>query len=299
MAGGDLPFGLAPSGALTAYTPTLRERATDWVRTKLFSDDREGQQRAGRVMDVAGVTPFGFGVDAYDIGREVLPSLQRGEYKDAGTALAMALFPGAKIKGFHASPSVFDEIRPSNFRGASFFASTPERATRGAGAGMNEMVMETSTVLPDAPLNVYSADIDPFKVKGLAMTPKELEWFDTLPPRIVGDDALSRAVDGGMPYGMYWDDLYDAKQIGDDLFEYVKKSAPPTLSFDEAIATDRDIYHRQWPHYGLGADEKKAARNTIDEGMGGYLVRDEGGLSIAVADPSIISDFKRQPSGGR
>lgn len=295
MAGGNLPFGLAPSGALTAYTPTLREKATDWLRAKLFSDDRAGQGRAERVMDVASVTPFGFGLDVYDAGREA----GQGNFGTAGMLGAMALFPGARLKAFHASPNVFDEIKPSNFRGASFFASTPERATRGAGAGMNEMVMETSTVLPDAPLNVYSADIDPFKLKGLAMTPKELEWFDTLPPRIVGDDALSRAVDGGMPYGMYWDDLYDAKQIGEDLFEYVKKSDPPTLSFDEAIATDRDIYHRQWPHYSLGSDEKKAALNTLDEGMGGYLVRDEGGLSIAVADPSIISNFKRQPSRGR
>ena len=294
MAGGNLPFGFAPSGSLTNYTPTLREKATDWLRTKLFSDDRAGQGRAEKVMDVAQFTPFGFGVDMYDAGREA----GQGNFGAAGVLGAMALFPGAKLKAFHASPNTFDELRPSEFRGASFFASTPERAKHGASAGMNEMVMETATVLPDAPLNIYEADIDPFRVKGLALTPKETEWFNQLPRRIVGDDELSRAVDGGMPYGMYWDDLYDANKIGDDLFEYVKKSDPPTLSFDEAVQTDRDIYHKQWPHYGLGANEKKAARNTLDEGMGAYLVRDEGGLSIAVADPAIISNFKRKPSGG-
>ena len=289
MAGGYLPFGFAPSGELTSYTPTLRERATDWLRTKLFSDDRAGQDKANRVMDVVGVTPFGFALDTYDAGREA----GIGNYGSAGMLGAMALAPGAKLKAFHASPNVFDEIRPSAFRGATFFASTPERAKRGASAGMNEYVMETATVLPDKPLNVYSAEIDPFKIQGLAMTPKELEWFNGLPERIVGDDELSRIIDGNMPHGMYWDDLFDARQIDENTFEYVKKGEPPTKSFDEAIETGRDIYHRAWPHYGHGADEKKAARNVLDSGMGGYLVNDEAGLSIAVADPLITSLFQR------
>lgn len=89
MAGGNLPFGLAPSGALTAYTPTLREKATDWMRKKLFSDDRAGQNRAEKVMDVANVTPFGFGLDMYDAGREA----GMGNYGTAGVLGAMAAVP--------------------------------------------------------------------------------------------------------------------------------------------------------------------------------------------------------------
>lgn len=91
MAGGNLPFGLAPSGELTSYTPTLRERATDWVRRSLFSDDRAGQDRAGRVMDVASVTPFGFGLDVYDAGREA----GQGNFGTAGVLGAMAIIPGS------------------------------------------------------------------------------------------------------------------------------------------------------------------------------------------------------------
>lgn len=96
MAGGYLPYGLAPSGDLTAYQPTLRERATDWLRQKLFTDDRAGQDKANRLMDVASVTPFGFALDTYDAGR----AGGRGDYGAAGTIAAMALIPG-----FHGSPS--------------------------------------------------------------------------------------------------------------------------------------------------------------------------------------------------
>lgn len=87
MAGGNLPFGFAPSGSLTNYTPTLREKATDWLRTKLFSDDRAGQGRAEKVMDVAQFTPFGFGVDMYDAGREI------GQGNLGAAALNMAVVP--------------------------------------------------------------------------------------------------------------------------------------------------------------------------------------------------------------
>jgi hypothetical protein len=91
MAGGNLPFGLAPSGALTSYTPTLREKATDWMRRTLFSDDRAGQGRAEKVMNVASMTPFGFGLDVYDAGREA----GQGNLGAAGMLGAMAVIPGS------------------------------------------------------------------------------------------------------------------------------------------------------------------------------------------------------------
>lgn len=289
---GELPFGWVPSGELTAYTPTLRERAADWLRPMLFSDDRAGQDKANRLVNWGEtmIPPFGFATSAYDAGR----AGGEGDYLTAGTLGAMALAPGSKIKAFHASPFEFDEIKPSNYRGASFFASTPNRAKAGASAGANEMVMDTATVLPARELNVYQAEIDPFKIHGLALTPSEFDWFKQLPDTVVGDDQLSAVIDKTIPYGMYWDDFYDARQIDESTFEYVKKAEPPTLSYEEAIQGGRNIYHKQWPHYGLGADEKKAAENVIRSGMGGYLVQDEGGLSIAVADPSIIKSLSRQ-----
>ena len=110
MAGGNLPFGLAPSGALTAYTPTLREKATDWLRTKLFSDDRAGQGRAERVMDVAALTPFGFATDVYDAGREA----GMGNLGGAGLMLGMAGMPGPSPK--RPAPNIIkSEPRPAEY----------------------------------------------------------------------------------------------------------------------------------------------------------------------------------------
>lgn len=113
MAGGNLPFGFAPSGSLTSYTPTLRERATDWMRKTLFSDDRAGQGRAEKVMDVVSMTPFGFGLDVYDAGREA----GMGNYGTAGLMLGMAGMPGPGPKGkpfrfraYHGSPHDFDKF---------------------------------------------------------------------------------------------------------------------------------------------------------------------------------------------
>jgi hypothetical protein len=110
--GGNLPFGLAPQGSMSSYTPTLRERATDWMRRTLFSDDRAGQGRAEKVMDVASMTPFGFGVDMYDAGREA----GLGNYGAAAGTLAMAGAPGPSPKGiraYHGSPHDFDAFSMS------------------------------------------------------------------------------------------------------------------------------------------------------------------------------------------
>lgn len=111
MAGGNLPFGFAPSGSMTSYTPTLRERATDWMRRTLFSDDRAGQGRAERVMDVAALTPFGFATDVYDAGREA----GMGNLGGAGLMLGMAGIPGKPpLKLHHGSPTAgLGELKPS------------------------------------------------------------------------------------------------------------------------------------------------------------------------------------------
>jgi len=95
MAGGQLPFGLAPSGSLTNYTPTLTERVTDAVRryNPFFTDDRAGQQKAERVTQALQI-PFGFATDMYDAGREA----GQGNFGAAGVLGAMALFPGPPPK---------------------------------------------------------------------------------------------------------------------------------------------------------------------------------------------------------
>lgn len=106
MAGGQLPFGFAPQGELTAYEPTLREKAADWLRQKLFTDDRAGQDKANRLTNWGEtmLPPFGFATSMYDMGRA-------GGQGDYGTAamiggMAMAPVPGSirGIKAYHGSP---------------------------------------------------------------------------------------------------------------------------------------------------------------------------------------------------
>jgi len=110
MAGGQLPFGLAPSGSLTNYKPTLTERVTDTVRryNPFFTDDRAGQQKAERVTQALQI-PFGFATDMYDAGREA----GRGNFGAAGLALGMAGIPGPTPKG--VPKIVKSDPRPADY----------------------------------------------------------------------------------------------------------------------------------------------------------------------------------------
>ena len=202
------------------------------------------------------------------------------------------------IKAYHVSPNDFTEFKPSEFRGSSFFSPTERGAKSGAYAARAEMAMETATDLPPVNWRTYEVQIDPNGIAGLSLTPNEKTWFTGLPEKVVGDDALTSVL-GDVPHGLYWDDVYDYKPLSDTVFEYTKKDKPPSLSYEEAVKTGRDVYHRQHSHYNNGAtDEKAAARNTAKNGMGGYLVHDEGGLSIAVVDPKIISIVRKYGIAG-
>lgn len=207
--------------------------------------------------------------------------------------------PKAAVRAYHVSPHDFDVFKPSEFRGSTFFSSTPERAKRGAEAGRNEMVMETATELPSVNWRTYEVEVDPSRIKGLSLTPSESKWFEGLPEKIVGDDALAEAT-RGIPPGMYWDDFYDEAPITEGVYEYTKKASPPSMSYENAINKNRDIYRQQWPHYaGSATDEKASASRLSEQGMGGYLVQDEGGLSFAINDPSVVKILRKYADGGR
>lgn len=204
------------------------------------------------------------------------------------------------ITAYHASPKQLSEFKPSGFRGSTFFASTPKRAMEGAGAGANEMVMDTATELKSGPMFIHKVNIDPSKIAGLHYTPAEKEWFHSMPSRIVGDGALEEAMeDRPNPY-ISWDDIYDHHKIGDRLYEYRKRREPPSVSYEQAYKTGKDVYGRQHSHYAPEGDEKKNAQRTLATGMKGHLVHDEAGLSIAMADPSHakIKDVKHFADGG-
>lgn len=57
------------SGELSSYSPTARERQTDTFRNMLFSDDREGQGKSERLMNVLDMTGANLPASAYDVGQ--------------------------------------------------------------------------------------------------------------------------------------------------------------------------------------------------------------------------------------
>jgi hypothetical protein len=212
-----------------------------------------------------------------DIGQDIL--------KDESSLPHKA--DGGGITAYHASPLQLSEFKPSNFRGSTFFAPSPKRAIEGAGAGANEMVMDTATELKRGPMHVHEVSIDPKYIAGLHYTPEEKEWFASLPNRIVGDDDLEKIMKKSPNPYIPWEDVFEHRKIGDRLYEYNKRKKTPSISYEQAYKTGRDVYGRQHGHYGTGANEKEAAKSTLEQGMKGYLVHDEGGLSIAMADPSV------------
>ena len=96
--GGDLPLGLlGRQGAMSSYTPTMREKMAGLLAKGWFGDTREGMAQAGKVMDVAEMTPVGLLSGMYDAGR----AGGRGDYMQAGLlgGLAALPLPGAIKKG--------------------------------------------------------------------------------------------------------------------------------------------------------------------------------------------------------
>lgn len=190
------------------------------------------------------------------------------------------------LTAYHASPRQLDEFKPSTFRGSTFFSATPKGALSGASAGMNEMIMETATEGYKGPMHLHEVAIDPSVIRGLHYTPKEKDWFHSLPKRVVGDDDLEGAMRAKPNPYIAWDDVYEPNKIREGLYEYVRREAPPSLTYEQARKTGRNVYGQQHSHYAPDGDEKAAAQNVLKSGMKGYLVHDEGGLSIAMADPS-------------
>jgi hypothetical protein len=197
------------------------------------------------------------------------------------------------IKAYHASPHDFDQFKPSEFRGASFFSPTEKGARSGATAGVDEMIMDTATKLPERRMRMYEVDIEPSKIKGLAFTPDEISKFNSLPVRASEAEIGRMRAKGTLPGGD-WELSYTANKMPDGKYLYVRRNEPPAMSYEDAVKGGRDIYGQQWPHYaGSQTNEKGSAQRVLKDGMGGWLVHDEGGLSVAVANPSLISILRK------
>lgn len=80
---------LLGQASLSTYQPNFREKASDWLRGLLFSDDREGQRKAERLLGVAELNPaIGAPLALYDAGR----AAGQGDYIGAGLNMAVVPF---------------------------------------------------------------------------------------------------------------------------------------------------------------------------------------------------------------
>lgn len=107
------------TNALRAYEPTMREKLSYWLNQTFFGDDREGQEKANKVLSLLDFTPFGALDAAYNVGRQGA----EGNWFGAGMNLAMA---GLPIKGFRAGHprSKYDStFYATERRGAEPYAS--------------------------------------------------------------------------------------------------------------------------------------------------------------------------------
>jgi hypothetical protein len=252
--------------------------------------DRAAAETAGKLNAVADFNPL---QGAYDIGKGIGDAVQGGDK----LSLAMSMIPGKaeegvaplvkaaqkKLKAYHATRNDFERFGPApEYRGSTYLALTPEGAKKGSTGGAQDF--------PDVgdrrPQRLLEVELPDEGIQGLHWTPKEREWFDSMPDRIEGDEALNAAFEGQPNNGsISWDDIYEPRQIGDRLYEYIKKP-PKTYSLDEVVKTNRDIYGGQLP--GYQDRDVEAAKRLREAGMKGYLLNDEAGVSIAHIDPETL-----------
>jgi hypothetical protein len=219
---------------------------------------------------------------------------------------------------FHKTDADIEAFDPERGgRGATFFAGSPEGAEAGAGAGQNELRRLFARGDNDAsgaprimPVVTKSEGI-----AGLTLSPAQKQYWQSLPEEISLKDYEKIEAEvvkklgklGSIPYDLYGDsyvlmpngkkiserelrllsnaELEEARQFGE---EYLIKGPEPKRTYEQVKKTGRDLYGVQIAQYGPYSDEKAIAARYKGEGHTGYLVQDEGGLTVAIFDPSNI-----------
>ena len=220
---------------------------------------------------------------------------------DEASRLARAREMGLLDVAYHSTGSDFQNFVPSEFRGASFFAATPEGASKGASASANEGVGSGSKI-------TMPVRVDTSGVEGLgAYARKDMNEFRaSLPDRIYTEaevDALmaSDAAPLRGTWSDFFDDLtdYDAlrkfrdenptKQIPDGIVKFRPKRPK---SYDKDLKTD--LSGRQFAHYSEGMSERPTSEYVKSQGNTGFTMMDESGLALAMVDPTKVrSQFAR------
>lgn len=198
---------------------------------------------------------------------------------DEASRLNRAREMGFDTPAYHATAHEFSEFKPG-WRGASFFASTPAGAERGASYGNIDKYGAGKSADRIMPVMLRSEYI-----KGLNLDPAEKAWWSNLPERAKEADIPTLMKDQpGFQIGP-WYNVFDEVQLPDGTFEYVKKPIP-SKTLDDVARTGEDVYGSKY--LGTYEGEQFMAKNAKERGMDGFILSDEGGVSIGIADPTKI-----------
>ena len=193
------------------------------------------------------------------------------------TAMDRAKAMGFDTEAFHATGANFEAFNPSAYRKASFFAGTPEGAMKGRAAGQGDLTASGKNE------NIMPVMLRSESVEGLSFTPKEKEilsdYKGTLSENKV-NEAMEKIGKGA------WYNYFDEIELPSGEFVYQAKSG--SKPYQEVKRTGRDVYGSSLSDYDTASAERFAADYAKNRGMKGFMQRDEGGLSIAVTEPSEI-----------
>ena len=220
---------------------------------------------------------------------------------DEASRLARAREMGLLDAAYHSTGSDFQNFVPSEFRGASFFAATPEGASKGASASANEGVGSGSKI-------TMPVRVDTSGVEGIgAYARKDMNEFRaSLPDRIYTEaevDALMAS--DAAPLRGNWSDFFDDLTDYDALRKF--RDENPTKEIPDGIVKFRpkrpksynkdlktDLSGRQFAHYSEGMSERPTSEYVKSQGNTGFTMMDESGLALAMVDPTKVrSQFAR------
>jgi len=205
---------------------------------------------------------------------------------DEASRMARAREMGLDTSAYHATKSNenFGMFKPS-WRGTNYFAVGPDEAIKGAQAGASD-VGSRGSVQAVMPVTMKSS-----QVSGLTMGDTVSDFHKELPSRIVGEDALDKAIaDTPKGYGLNWDVFYRENRMPDGTYEYIKR--PVQQTFGNA-QKGYDLNDMRFAGWNEGSD-LSSLRRAQSEGKQGFLVSDEAGISAAMGpNATIRSPFAR------
>lgn len=260
----------------------LDQRVNDPLQPNLSSRITQ-QDLINKGLNLAGLAPVGMVGRAktqYEIAHDIasknaekMLGLPKGNtYIDRAKALGM------DTDAYHATGSDFTKFKPSEYRGASFFASKPERAMMGAKAGNADLTGSGYTSI--MPVKLPSKDIE-----GLSYN-KEFKSYLNKLPEIATEQQVTKLMETA-PTGSFWGHFYDEIQNLNGSFSYIKK-ASPSKTLDEVNASYRDVLGRRVPNWGSGSSERFSSDLAKKNDMGGFIQQDEAGVSVGMVDPRKI-----------